>query len=161
MCHIPCLCWRFLKHVQTLTIAAGVAMCSYIMMLHVQVLQYMLLFMVFCAESRSAISDDGCVPSIPGMAFVIRVPEKEQLHRLETGWEFLSGNVWHKICLQDKWLKCDDGKDCVAFFRDPPKKPAGAWKGGWQDQAGWCRDEFCMSIQRWIRKEKELEMSCG
>lgn len=60
-------------------------MCSYIMMLYVQVLQYMLLFMVFCAESRSAISDDGCVPSIPGMAFVIRVPEKEQLHRLETG----------------------------------------------------------------------------
>ena len=58
----------------------------------------------------STISDDGCVPSIPGMAFVIRVPEK------------------------DKWLKCDDGKDCVAFFRDPPKKPSGGWKGGWQEQ---------------------------
>jgi len=64
----------------------------------------------------SAISDDGCVPSIPGMAFVIRVPEK------------------------DKWLKCDDGKDCVAFFRDPPKKPAGAWKGGWQDQVNLIMD---------------------
>ncbi|CAJ1410213.1 unnamed protein product [Effrenium voratum] len=56
----------------------------------------------------STMSDGACVPAIPGMAFVIRVPEK------------------------DKWLKCEDGKDCVAFFRDPPAKQG--WKGGWQEQ---------------------------
>ena len=70
-------------------------------------------------------SDEGCVPAIPGMAFVIRVPEK------------------------DKWLKSEDGKDCIALFREPPAKSA--WKGGWQEQA--LHRELLSSYCLWPRGE--------
>eukprot|EP00931_Biecheleriopsis_adriatica_P076364 TRINITY_DN5007_c0_g1_i2.p1 TRINITY_DN5007_c0_g1~~TRINITY_DN5007_c0_g1_i2.p1 ORF type:complete len:2309 (-),score=523.43 TRINITY_DN5007_c0_g1_i2:77-6955(-) len=54
--------------------------------------------------------DDGkLVPAVPGIAFVVRLPEP------------------------DTWLKESDGKDCYAFFREAPAK-AGEWKGPWKEQ---------------------------
>eukprot|EP00440_Ansanella_granifera_P013023 gb/GFBE01014147.1/.p1 GENE.gb/GFBE01014147.1/~~gb/GFBE01014147.1/.p1 ORF type:complete len:2306 (+),score=572.89 gb/GFBE01014147.1/:1-6918(+) len=64
----------------------------------------------FVAPIHNAVSsDNGPVPALAGIAFVVRAPET------------------------DKWLKSADGKDCVAYFSEAPAK-AGEWKGPWKAQ---------------------------
>jgi len=65
--------------------------------------------------------EDGPVPSILGMGFVVRIVE---------------GN---------KWIKEKSGKDCLAMFHEPQTVTAGAWSGPWKDVA----DKIVEAECRW------------